>query len=130
MLVLESQQVRVQTDAVGEGQCPVDRVEDPPAPGPAGLLDLFFPEDPVAGVRQLELLADEPLGLPIGLGDRRAVALLLDGEAGRAEVTQRELARLTGQLNSLLQEVGEGIGCQLGQFLEFVRHGNPPASRP
>ena len=113
---------------MGEGKCPVDRVDDPSPAGLAGLLVLFLPEDPVAGVMKRELVADEALSLPVRLGHRRAVTLELNGERVRSEVAERELTGPAGQLDGLLQQLGEGIGRQLSQFREFVHKALPPAA--
>ena len=113
-----------------EGLRAVDRVDDPPATRLARLLRLFLAQNPVAGVSELELLTDQSLSLPVCLGHRRAVLLPVDGEPDRAEIAQRHLTRLAGQVEGLLQEVGEGVGLHGVWFLGGVHRGRPPHRRP
>ena len=112
MFVLHGEKVHVLAHAPREGDRSVYRVDEP-APARLARLDaLLLADDPVSGVAQLKLLADEALGLPVGFRHRRAVALPVDVKARGAEVAESELARPADERDSLVQRLGEGLlGC-------------------
>ena len=62
---------------------------------------------------------------PVGLGHGRAVAFPVDGEAGRPEVAQRELARLTGESQPPPPAGGEGPLVRLGSLVRVRRSWDP-----
>ena len=74
---------------------PVDRVDDPLARGVPGGGQLLT-QDGVAPARPPQLLADDALGLLVGLGDRREVRLGLHGEVAGVEAGQGEAVHLVG----------------------------------
>ena len=104
VLVLDGEQVGVERHAAGEGLRAVDRVEHPAPARGADPLGLLLAEHPVVGMAAGQLVADEPLGGPVGRRDRRAVALEVDVEVVGAEVAQGQLAGHAGQLDGLLHQ--------------------------
>ena len=73
----------------------------------------------VVGVAAGDLLAEEALGGLVGRGDRRAVALALDGERVVAEPPEGELAGLPEQVDGLVDEGGVDSGH--GRIVTSVR---------
>jgi hypothetical protein len=110
VLVLQGDQGAVERDAVGERLRPVDRVEHPPAAGGARALGLLLAEDGVVGEPLGDQLAQQPLGAPVGHGDRGAVGLAVDLEAGRAEVLERQLTGAPGQVDGGIEQFGVDRG--------------------
>src|SRR5439155_27053545 len=90
-------------NAAHEGLRPVDRVEQPGAAAPARLRAELLAHDGVPGKAGGEPIPGNALGLPVAEGDRRSVALPLDGDAG-AVMPQRGGSHEPGELPGRLEE--------------------------
>jgi hypothetical protein len=93
-VVEQRDQRREQRDPARERDRPVDRIDHPARPFDAAFRAELLAEDAVIRKCVAQRLADRALGLAIGLGDRRSVALRLDGDA--AEPAHHLAARAIG----------------------------------
>src|SRR5690606_36273199 len=127
VLVLEGQQVRVERHPAGERLGAVDRVEDPAPPGGGVGGRLLLAEHPVAGEVLGQLLAQEPLGVAVGGGDRRAVLL-----ADHLEVVAPEPAQgaVAGLLDEPDGEVEGGLVDGRGRAHPAESGPGPPREPP
>ena len=105
VVVLEGEEVGVERHAARERLGAVDRIEDPPPTGGAGGRGLLLSEHPVSGEQLGQPLAQEPLRVAVGGGDRRAVALALHLEVDGAEPPEGALPRLPQQGDRRLQRL-------------------------
>ena len=83
-VVEQRDQRREQRDPAREGDRAVDRVDHPTRTFGAALGAVLLAEDPVIRKRVAQRFADHALGLAVGFGDRRPVALRLHRDAAKA----------------------------------------------
>jgi len=104
---LKADQDRPEGDPPDEVLGAVDRIDDPARLLRARGAELLA-EEPVIGKGAAEDPADQLLGLPVGLGDRRRVGLERDLEAA-AVVLERNVAGGAGRLDGHRQQaIGRG----------------------
>ena len=106
----------------------VDRVDDPLPRGVALGAELLA-EDPVAGARLGEPVADGALHRQIGLGDGRAVGLRLHVEVDRAEAGERDGVGEVGEFEGEIEVFGVVVGHLIRLSATSVGRARRPPGR-
>jgi hypothetical protein len=96
-------------NAVYEGFCAVDGIDDPAEATCSGEAGKFFAEDRIVGEVGLDVLSDEEFSVAIGDGDRGFVGFGFDEESIGAEVLEDGGGGGVGDLECGLEANMEGI---------------------
>ena len=95
----------------------VDRIDDPAKAAGAGPVGQFFAQNRVLGKVFRDPLAKMLFGLPVGLGDRRVVALSLHQQTGAAKELQGDPPGLAGGRKGQLQPAARLGSRKRGLFM-------------